>query len=281
MNPGKRRNKNLLLATFLLILMTNLTTAQELWNLEKCINYALENNIQIKQQELYTRYSENNLKQSKAEVLPDFNGRASQSFTFGRGVDPFDYDFKENINSNNFNVSSSVTLFNGFQSINTIKKNEFNLQKSLQDLERMKNDISLNIASIYLQILFNQELTEIALNNVDITNLQVERTRKLVDAGSLAKGNLLEIESQEAMEELQLINAENQLRISYLTLQQILDLDTTQEFRIFQPAFEEFQPQEITITVDEIYQAASQLPQIKSSEYQLKVSEKNLAIAKV
>ncbi|PLX00347.1 MAG: hypothetical protein C0594_15800, partial [Marinilabiliales bacterium] len=257
--------------------------AQEEWSLEKCISYALENNIQIKQQELNAQYSENNLLQSKLNILPTLNGYAMYQSNFGTTVDPFTSSFTpNNVQSGNVSLSSTMTLFNGFQKYNTIKQSKFDLLASIQDVEKMKNDISLNIASAYLQILFNLELAEIAKNQIAITEQQVDRTRKMVNAGSLAKGSLLEVEAQEASEELQYVNAKNQLDISYLNLIQLLDLDSTQSisFEIEKPLLPEIKEQELHISIEDIYMdAVDTLPQIKSAEYKLKSAEKGLAIA--
>jgi outer membrane protein len=261
----------------------NSLSAQKVWKLEDCITYAFENNLQIKQQVLNTRYNSNLLLQSKISLAPDLNAGASHGFAWGRALDETTYEFTEDerIMSTNANVSSSVTLFSGLQQFNTIKQNEFNLMSSLQDLEKLKNDISLAIAAGYLQILFNSELLGIAKNQLEITKMQVNRTSKLVEAGSLARGALLEIEAQSASEELSVINAANQLDISYLTLTQLLDLDSVGDFTIDIPEFGDIADQEILLTVNSVFNEANALlPQIKSAEYQLASSERGLGIAR-
>ncbi len=256
--------------------------SQDYWSLERCIHYAHENNLQIKQAELSANLSDNTLKRSKAAVLPDLNFGASQSFSYGKSVDPFTQGFQEqNVKSTNLGLSSSWDLFRGFQNYNTIQQSELDLKASLQDVERIKNDISLNIASAYLQILFSYELVEISKNQMGTTIQQVERTQKLVEAGSVARGNLLEIESQLAQEELQLVNAQNQLITSYLTLSQFLDLDSVEGFIIERPELPELLEEEISLTVNDIYNIAKGiLPQIKRQEYRLQSSEKELALAR-
>lgn len=265
-----------------LIFLSLSSIAQEIWTLEKCINYAYENNIRIKQQELNAKYSKNTLIQSKAGALPSLNANASHNYNFGRSVDPYTYDFTENnIQSNNFSLSSSVILFNGLQTYNTIKQNQLNLLADLQDVEKAKNDISLNIASAFLQILFNEELLNVAKSQLEITQQQVERTKNLVDAGSLAKGSLLEIEAQTALENLKVVNAQNQLNISYLTLTQLLDLDSVGGFKIEHPQFPDLEEKNLIPSVNQVYlEAINNLPQIKSAEYKLSGSEKGLNIAR-
>jgi outer membrane protein len=270
-----------LIAIFSLF-QNNIVSAQKVWKLEDCINYAFENNLQIKQQVLNTRYNSNLLFQSKINLAPDLNAGAGYNISWGRALDETTYTFyDQRIMSTNTNASSSLTLFSGLQQFNTIKQNEFNLLASLQDLEKLKNDISLAIAAGYLQILFNSELLGVAKNQLEITQMQVNRTSKLVDAGSLARGALLEIEAQAASEELSVINATNQLDISYLTLTQLLDLDSVGDFTIEIPEFGDIADQEIMLTVNSVFNEANTiLPQIKSAEYQLSSSERGLGIAK-
>lgn len=264
------------------LVISNKVSSQVPWSLEQCIQYAHQNNIQVKQQYLNTEYNKNILEQSKMERFPDLNGNASYGSTFGQGIDPITYEFKnQTVQSLNMSVNSSVNIFGGFQAENTIKQNEFNLQASLQDLEKLKNDISLNIAAAYLQILFNRELLDVSRSQVEISRLQVERTKVLVDAGSLAKGGLLEIQSQLAAEELQMVNAENDLVISYLNLSQILDLDSVENFQIIIPELSQIKEDELLYGVDGVYEeAVSNLPQIKGSEYKLKAAESSLDVAK-
>jgi outer membrane protein len=271
------------IAAIFVLCQYNILSAQKIWKLEDCINYAFENNLQIKQQVLNTRYNSNNLLQSKIGLAPDLNAGIGGSVSWGRALDQTTYTFTqhERIISTNSNVSSSLTLFSGLQQYNTIKQNEFNLMASLQDLEKLKNDISLAIAAGYLQILFNTDLLTISKNQLELTRMQVNRTSKLVDAGSLARGALLEIEAQAATEELNVINASNQLDISYLTLTQLLDLDSVGGFQIEIPEFGDIADQEILVSVSSVYNEANAiLPQIKSAEYQLASSEKGLGIAK-
>ena len=127
---------------------------KKIWTLLDCVSYAYENNIRIKQQGLNTNFDENTLKQSRINQAPNFNAGASHSYTQGRSLNEATYFYTtEDQNAANFNISSSVTLFNGLQQKNTIKQNEYNLMASLQDVEKLKNDISVSIALSYLQIL--------------------------------------------------------------------------------------------------------------------------------
>lgn len=251
------------------------------WSLQDCIEQAWQNNLQLQQQKLSVDIARENLTQSQANLFPTLNANASHSYNFGRTVDPFTNEFAtERVRSNNFNLSSSLNLFSGFQVQNTIRQNRMELDASRMDLEYSYNDIALLVASAYLQILFNLELVENTSGQVEITRLQVERTRQLVEAGTLPRGALLTIKAQLASEELQLVNAQNQLNLSYLNLQQILFLPGDEVFQIQVPEIAIEPDEELTYTPLQVYRVAVQeQPQVKSAEIRIQSAERGVAIA--
>jgi outer membrane protein len=252
------------------------------WTLQQCIEYALKNNIQIKQNELNADLARANSDQSRAAALPNLNGNVSHSYNFGRTIDPFTNQFAtDRVLSQNFSISSSVTLFNGFQTVNTIKENHYNYMASKFNVDKMRNDISLNIATAYLQILFNTELRDIAQSQLSISVSQVERTKKLVEAGSLAKGSLLDIQAQNANDELMLANAQNQLDLAYLNLAQMLDLKTPQGFSIVKPDINISSETPKLVDPGQVFlTAVANQPEIKSAEYSERSAKKSLDVAK-
>ncbi|HKL37283.1 MAG TPA: TolC family protein, partial [Bacteroidales bacterium] len=257
--------------------------AQDTWNLEECIQYAFDHNIQIKQQQLNAQVDENNLAQTRLGALPSLNAGAAHNFSFGRALDETTYEFTQNqeVQSSNFNVNSSMTLFNGFQQWNSVQRDRFSVKASLQDLKRLKNEISLNVASAYLQILFNYELAEVSSDQLELIRQEVERTEKLVEAGSLARGNLLEMQAQAANEELNLVNAQNQLRSSYISLIQLLELESAEGFEITRPALSSLLEEMPLLSVDSIYRLARKtLPRIQGAEYYLQSRKEALEVAK-
>jgi outer membrane protein len=257
--------------------------AQEPWSLEKCIQYAMENNILIKQSVLNTEVNENLLKQSKLGQIPTLNGSGNYNYSWGRVLDQTTYRYSDNqsINSINLGINSQANLFSGLRVRNTIQQNELNLLASYEDVERVRNDISLNIAAAYLNIMFNKELLSVTQNQLEITGQQVERTSKMVEAGKLARGNLLELQAQYASEELNVVNAENQLAISLLGLQQILDLPIDTAFDVVIPVLADPDADPLMMNALEVYRIAEQeMPEIKSAVLGLQSAEKGLAIAK-
>lgn len=274
--------KILFLMLVLLSASAGLVRSQEkIWTLEECIQYAIDNNIQIKQQVLQTRFQENNLNQSKLTLLPSINGQASHNFSFNRTLDQTTYQYVDlNGQSNQFYLGGNMDIFNGLQNYNTIRKNKYQLLSSELDLESLKNNISLNIALAFLQILLNSELVNTIDNQLQITHQQIEKTKRMFEAGSVAKGNLLQIEAQAASEELQLINLKNQLEISYLNLTQMLEIQSPEGFRILTPEIRIDTSQVIWGNVTDIYNEALAIrPEIKSAEMNLAARELELKIA--
>lgn len=254
----------------------------KVWSLEDCINYALENNIAVQQSELTMESAQKDYTQSMFGALPSLNASASHSFNFGQRIDPFTNQFATTqVRSNSVSLSSSFLIFNGFQTLNSIKRSDILLEARKSDLAKMKNDISLNIANVYLQILFNTELLKNAENQLKVTDIQIGRIQKMVDAGSLPEGSLRDIEAQRASEELRKINAENQLNLSLLNLAQMLRLENADEFDIQIPSFDNIDEVKDLSTPGALYQTAvGIMPEIKSAEYSYESAIRTRAIAR-
>ncbi len=265
---------------FVFTFFTSFSQKMTTWSLETCIKYGLEHNIQMQQQILDVQYSENTLFQSRLNYLPTVTAGANHNYNFGRSVDAFTNEFSETtVQSDNFYVNASINLFNGFQQQNTISQNQLSLMAAVKDVEKLKNDISLNIAAAYLQVLYAQDLLDVAKNQHLITLEQVERTKKLVAAGTLPQGTLLEIQAQAASEELQVITAENQFIASQLNLTQMLNLDSVTEISLEKPNLQ-IPTDTIFPDISQTFQNAQNLPQIKSAEYRVQSAEKRLSITK-
>lgn len=274
--------KKITIAICLILYSGFLFPQQKTWSLQECIVYALENNIQIKQQGIQTEMQKNSLDLSKFQLLPNLNGQASHSYSSGRALDQSTYTFvNKTLQSDYFYIGGQMSVFNGLQYYNAIRRNEYQVLASEQDLQTISNNVALNVALAYMQILLNKELVSANENQLNITLQQIEKTRKLVDAGSIAKGSLLQIEAQAAQEELSLINVKNALEISLLNLSQLLELKTPAEFEIDSLELTVDPAAVISGNIDEIYALAEKnRPEIKSYEYKLKASEYGLKIAK-
>jgi outer membrane protein len=266
----------------LVILFANTLHAQKPWSLTDCIDYAHANNLQVKRAQLQADIAGNDLFQSKMNILPSVNASAGRNYTFGHSIDKFTNSFiVDNTVSDDYLLYSEVNLFSGLVNYNAIKANEYNTLSKMQDVEREKIEISFEIATAYLKILFNIELLEVAINQRNVTLMQVDRTEKLVQAGSTAKGDLLEISAQLAAEDLNVTNSKNELNLTYLNLSQILDLDSVNGFEIIVPDSVVPDFSASIVDVNTVYtESLTFLPHIKSAEYKLQAYEKNLAIQK-
>lgn len=270
------------LTLLLMVAGTATLQAQNVWSLQKCIDYALENNIQIKQQELNTEYYRNQLEQARANRLPNLNAQVGNDYSFGRTL-----TFPENtyVNTNSISLSGGVganfTIWNGFTLVNQVKKQELELQATLNDLQKAKDDISLYIVSAYMEILFAEELVKIDSAQVELTKQQINRTKQLVDAGSLAKGSLLEIQAQLAREELQRVNDQNSVQLAYLNLYQLLELPIEENFRIEKPVLPEIRANlSLNNSIDVFNNALNVRPEIKAAQLRVQSAEKQLLIAR-
>lgn len=270
-----------LIAAAIFLFVTMSAQAQESWSLQKCIDYALKNNIQIKQQVLNSDYYNNQLGQAKNNRLPNLNAGFQNNTNYGRTIGADNTYLNVNSNATSGSLSSDVTLWSGFRLQNSVKMADLDLRATLEDLQKAKDDIMLNITASYLEILFSDELLTVAEDLQKITQLQIDRTVKLVEAGSLAKGSLLEIEAQYAREELNVVNAQNRLQLAYLTLYQLLELPSTESFKIEKPVLPEIDANiSLMNTMDVFKNAVDIRPAVKGAEYRLESARKQLLISK-
>lgn len=264
------------------LIMLPISAQQPAWSLEDCINYAHANNLRVKQKQLEANIAENDLLQSKIQILPDVNASFSRDYAFGYQVNEYTNDFiSQKTMNDRYGLSATVNLFAGLRTYNAIKANEFNSLAKIQDVEKEKVNISIEIASAYLTILFSKELLEVAKSSRDVAALQVERTAKLVEAGSVARGNLLEIKAQLSAEDLNVALRENEYNVAVLNLTQLLDLKSTADFSIIIPTITEPDFALPVVGVATVYNdGLTYLPHVKAAEYNLMMNEKVLDIRK-
>ncbi len=272
----------IILSMIMLIMSASQMKAQTLWSLQDCINYAFEHNLDIKQQVLVVETNKANLLQTKLNTLPSINAGGSMVNNWGRTIDQYTNEFATNrVRSDNLYIQGNITLFSGLQKVNMIKRNQLTVQHSEFSLDDLLDNISLTVAGYYLDILFNRELLVIASEQLLVTEQQVNRMEKLVDAGTLAKGDLLNIQAQQAREELQVIEAENRLEISYLTLQQLIDYPVDEDFDVQIPRLKSVEAPSIEITSDQIYgYAVLNRPEVKLAELSVDIAHRDIALAR-
>jgi outer membrane protein len=272
---------------FILVFLSGFFVSQsqetpKIWTLEDCINYALDHNLDIKKQILTVESNKKQLLQSQINLLPDLNANATNVWNFGQTIDQYTNTFATStVRSNNFYIQSNATLFAGLTKINTIKQNSILLLASRYDLDVLKNSISLAVAGYFLDMLLNQELLDVAKNQIEITKSQKSRMEKLVEAGSSAKGDLLNIQAQEAAEALLVIQAENVLYISRLSLQQLIDIPVSSEFQIEKPVLKAVEEKQSPLGPEQIFNfAVDKRPEIKSADLRVQSALKSIALAR-
>ncbi|MCE6990378.1 TolC family protein [Dyadobacter sp. CY323] len=283
------RNSTLVTLTLCAILASSAAFAQRnvdqpanTYSLEDCIRIALETNPQVKLSEITVATNGNTYAQSKWARWPSISFSAGQGFSSGRNIDPFTNQFvQQNISSNNYQLGGQVTLFNGFQIKNNIKFNDANYKASQKDLDAARNDIMLNVALSYLQVVTNQELIEVARRQVEASNLQVERTGKLVEAGTSAESALLDLKAQLANDELTLVNAENNLETAKLNLKQFMNMPGSDPINVVRIEVADPTLQAYNATIQEIYETAlTNLPQMKAANFRIEAAKTNVDLAK-
>lgn len=205
------------------------------WSLRECCDYAIEHNISIKQQKNQCRQQEVQLSTAKNSRLPDLSASASQNFSFGRGLTAENTYSNTNTSSTSFQLGTSVPLFTGFQIPNQIKMNQLNLEAATADLEKAKDDIRLQVAQAYVQILYDMEISDVARRQVTIDSMQVIRLQAFVDNGKAAEAELSQQKATLANSRLTATQADNNTRLAILSLTQLLELPTPDGFSIVRP----------------------------------------------
>ena len=274
-------NKLISLFFLLLIFSLSIKAQENVWTLERCINYALENNLDIKRQELQAELSQKDYRQDMYNLLPSVGAGLEHQLSSGRSLNIENYEWEDRSKQQgSAGVRADLTLFKGLQNYNSIQRGKFLFLSSEAEMETLKNDMTLTLAAYYLDILFSEELLEVAKNQYEVTKMQVERNKRLVEVGNAARSELLEMQAQAASEKLKVTEAKNTLEIAVLDLTQLLDLDSVGYFTVYKPDIN-IELLESPPSVTEIFQnAVRSMPEIRSAEYMLKAQEKAVALAK-
>ncbi|HLV38770.1 TolC family protein [Xanthomarina sp.] len=274
-------NKNIITTAFLTVFIGISAFAQDKkWSLEECVNYALENNISIKQTELDTKTADQDLISAKGNFLPDLSGSASQNWNFGSFIGQDGNRVSRDSRGNSFGLNTGVILFNGFRNTSIYKQAQLGIESSILNLNILKDNISVNVVNQYLNILLNKENLKVAQEQVEITEKQVTQVTELVDSGVRPRADLLDVNAQLASDNEKLTNVENSLDLAKLALAQLLQISN-----------DGFDVEEIELTLPEvlmehknsndIYDYALQnRPEIKKAELDIQNSELAIDIAK-
>ena len=242
------------------------------WSLDDCIGYALHNNVGVQQQALQVEQTDVKLSTSKYSRLPDLSASVGYNATFGRGTSDDNIRKTGTIQSGSFDVGASMPLFDGFRINREIKGGKLDLAAAMQDLERAREDLSINVMTLYLQVLYNKELTQIAERQLELSTQQAVRSRELVAAGKQPESARYESEALQANDELNLTQARNDLRLALLNLSQALNRESAAGFDIVAPQLDSVALASLHVlgTADDVYAYATEnRPHIKAERLRL------------
>lgn len=280
--PNKTMYRIIFTLSFLLGSLAASAQQPKEWTLRQCIDYALENNITVKQQDVTRRQSEVELSTARNSRLPDLNASASQNWSFGRGLTAENTYSNQNTSSTSLSLGTTVPLFTGFRIPRTIELNKLNLEAATADLDKARDDVSVQVAQAYVQILYDLELRDVAQRQIDIDSMQVERLREMYRTGKASGVEVAQQEATLAQSRLTLTQADNDYRLALLSLAQLLELDTPEGFAIVRPDTAAIAIGNATTLPlpDEIFQEALTFkPEVKAETLRLKGAETNIKLA--
>jgi outer membrane protein len=252
--------------------------AQETWDLQRCISHAIEHNLSIKQKEAARDQSKVELNTAQWSRLPNLNGNVGQSFNFGRALQADNTYGNRNTRNANFSLGTNIPLFTGMQIPNNIALSKLNLKAATEDLAKAKEDISIQVASYFLQVLFNEELMKVARSQVKLSQEQLNKKVAFFKNGKASEAEVLEAKSRLAQDELSVVQAENNYQLALLDLSQLLELPSPDNFRISVPDIQDYSA-DLTLPEEVYAQALMNKPAIKAAQYRLQGAKKSIRIA--
>lgn len=277
------RKTSYILIALLICFSMGAQEATKQWSLEDCIRHALENNIDLKQQVQQQTAREVDLNTSKNSWLPDLNASVGQNFDFGRSPSKNGVIVDQNSSNSSASLYLSMPVFDGFKIVNDIAARKLDLLAATENLNKAKEDLSIGIASYFLQVLYTKEILTVSELQLELTSRQVARTEELVNAGRVPLANLYDIKAQQAKDEASLVEARNNVSLALLDLAQMLELERElTRFDILAPVIEDAIDKyvsSIAPPVNVYDNAVAVKPLIKSQEYQLESSRRSLKVA--
>ncbi|MBR1395785.1 MAG: TolC family protein [Prevotella sp.] len=272
--------KSLILVILVELVGLDMLAETRQWTLRECCDYAVAHNITIKQRENQCRQQELQLSTAKNQRLPDLSGSVGQNFSFGRGLTADNTYSNTNTSSTSFSLGTSVPLFTGFQIPNQVKLSQLNLEAATADLEKAKNDIRMQVAQAYVQMLYDMEIADVAYRQVAIDSMQVVRLQALVDNGKASGVELSRQQATLANSRLTATQADNNQRLALLTLTQLLELPTPEGFAVVRPELSGLSGTTGIPSPDAIYADALGIkPEIVAQQLRLRATDHSIKIA--
>ena len=274
-----KRSVFIILSLIIFIQLTSASKKPEIWDFKSCIEYAMEQNIQVKKSQIALDESKVDTKLAKAQLFPSLSASINQNYA-NYPLSQSSTESKNNY-SGNYGLTANWNLFEGGKRLNTIKQQQLQNQAQYYLIEEAKDDIEIAIAQTYLQILYANESVKINQYTLEVSDSQRKRAKELYNAGSISLSDYAQMESQYSSDKYQLVVAQTSLDEKKLELKQLLELDITEEMEI---AIPELNDDDILSPLPDkhtIYQIAlSVMPQIKSSELNINIAELNKKISK-
>ncbi len=260
----------------------SLQAQTKMWTLRECVEYALENNISVKQSLLDLDATQADKLAAIGNFIPSINGSSTYSKNTGANINPVTNVFEnESFNSVTMGINSGLTLFDGLRNVRELQRAKISKLSAQYRLSKMKDDISLFVANAFLQILTNKANLEVLQSQNAVTQEQITRTQELVDAGVLPKGDLLEIQATDATEKQSIVVAENAVQISRINLAQLLLVPDYENFDVMDEGYEIIDEGISAKTIGEIIQNAKEnRSEVKVAQANLELAEKDLQIAR-
>ena len=250
------------------------------WTLEECINYALEKNIQVRKSELANTRSLTYAGQAKAQRFPSVNASVNHNFNWSKSNVSGESGLN-GTNGSNISVNSGVTVFNASKLTNQIKQAGLDVESGIYSLETTKESISLTILDSYLQVLYAEEQVNNSKKQIESTASQVDLAKERLATQLISQADYAQVKSQLASEKLNLANAENQLAIAKVNLEQLMELPVSNDFRIAHPGFDENVNRNIVPDVGSVFETALAIkPQIKNASVSKEIAALDEKIAK-
>lgn len=261
--------------------LAGIVSAQQKLTLEQCIEIALENNRNIKQQELSKQSREVAYSQARADLLPNLNASAGQNFVFGRSIGLDNTYQNTNSSQTSFSLGSDITLFDGLRMKHNIDARRADVSASQADLDKIREDIIMSVSTAFLQVLLNKELVQISEDQIELTNANIIQRNELIKSGKMAEGEIYELEAQKAKEELNRVQAQNNLKLALLDLAQIMEMENVSDLDVTAPPAEKLISESILLSSDVVYQnALINRPEISGANFRLESAQKEVLMSK-
>jgi Outer membrane protein len=270
--------KKIILIILLLVPLSSF--AQKVWTLQQCIDTAWSNNLKVRQQQNTAQNRAIYYRQARLNLLPNLNGSIGQSFVYGRSLTAANTYESTNSKQTSLGLSSNLTLFDGLKMKYNIDARKADWMASKADLEKIRQDIALSVATAYMQVLLNKELLQIANDQLALTKTKIEQRQALVANGKMAEGEMYELQAQSSKEELTRTQNENALKLSLLDLAQIMEIDNFEQLDVVVPE-NLTDGNAVIVSAQTIYESAiTHRPEIKGAEYRMLSGSKDVLATK-